>query len=269
MAVQQWEGRTSLLVGEENIEQLHKAHVLIVGLGGVGSYAAEAICRAGIGNITIVDGDKVEASNRNRQLPALSSTEGQWKVDIMAARLRDINPDVNLTIHKVFVKDDVADEILDTRFDYVMDCIDTLAPKVHLIRKSRERGYPVVSSLGAAGRIRPELIRIEDISYSHNCHLAFYVRKKLRRHGIENNVTVVYSPETIDKEGVQLTETLQNKRSFLGTISFIPASFGLFCASVVIRTLLGQMDRLPVKAKKRRQTKKNISPTQSDNTTDP
>lgn len=256
MSINHWKSRTALLVGDDDIEKLHKAHVLIVGLGGVGSYAAEAICRAGVGNITIVDGDVVEASNRNRQLPALSSTEGQWKTDIMAARLRDINPDVNLTVHRVFMKEETADEILNTPFDYVMDCIDTLAPKVNLIRKARERGYPVVSSLGAAGRIKPELIRIEDISQSHNCHLAFYVRKRLKRFGIENTVTVVYSPELIDKKGVKLTDTLQNKRSFLGTISFIPASFGLFCASVVIRTIIGKMDKLPIKKKKRKPSKK-------------
>ena len=235
-----WMGRTEVLLGADDMQKLLHAHVLVVGLGGVGSFAAEAIARSGVGMMTIVDGDVVDPTNGNRQLPALHSTHGLWKADVVAQRLMDINPSLRLTVIKEFLKESAASALLDGRYDFVVDCIDTLAPKVNLIRKAVERGLPVVSSLGAAGRIDPMKIRIADICHSHQCQLAFYVRKRLRKFGIETGVTVVYSHEETDKSTIRLTEGLENKRSFMGTISYIPAIFGLMSASVVIRGIVGR-----------------------------
>ena len=228
-----------MLLGTKGLAKLKSAKVLVVGLGGVGAYAAEMICRAGVGSMTIVDGDKINSSNRNRQLLALISTQGKAKAELMGSRLLDINPGLDLTIVSEYIKDDMVIEILDTGFDYVVDAIDTLSPKIFLIFHSLQKKYKLVSSMGAGGRFDPLKITISDISGTTDCNLARILRKRLHRLGVREGFTAVYSPETIDKSKVLLSPGEQNKASVVGTVSYMPAAFGIACASVVIRDLAG------------------------------
>ncbi|MBE0644601.1 MAG: tRNA threonylcarbamoyladenosine dehydratase [Bacteroidetes bacterium] len=235
-----WLERTVLLLGEERVERLRNARVLVAGLGGVGAYAAEMICRGGVGRMTIVDGDKIQPGNRNRQLPALKSTEGHRKADVMAARLLDINPALQLEIIDEYIKDERLEEIVARGYDYVVDCIDTLSPKVFLIYNAVRLGMPVMSSLGAGGKMDPSQVRIDDISRSHHCRLGKMLRKRLHRLGIREGVTVVYSTEEVAKDSMIATEDEQNKKTVVGTISYMPPIFGCCCASVVLRNLMGE-----------------------------
>jgi len=244
MQIPDWLERTELLIGPDKIGRLNQANILVVGLGGVGAYAAEMICRAGAGTMTIVDGDKVHATNRNRQLIALSSLEGQPKAGIMAQRLLDINPDLHLTVIGEYIRDERMIEILDQPFDYVVDAIDTLAPKVFLIYHSRHKGHRVVSSMGSGGKMDPEQIRISDLSESYNCKLASILRKRLHHLGIYTGVKVVYSPETVSKDTVVMVDGEANKKTTVGTISYMPAVFGCYMASVVIREIIGSIIRI-------------------------
>jgi tRNA threonylcarbamoyladenosine dehydratase len=232
-----WLTRTELILGDEGLNKLKNANVLVVGLGGVGGYAAEMICRAGVGKMTIVDGDTVHSTNRNRQLPALKSTEGLAKTSVMAMRLKDINPDIDLSVIQEYIKDEKMIEILDMSFDYVVDAIDTLSPKIFLIFHSLQKKLPVVSSMGAGGKFDPARIGISDISETTDCPLARILRKRLHRLGIRDGFTAVYSTEGVDKSKVVATNGEQNKASIVGTISYMPAAFGIACASVVIRDL--------------------------------
>jgi tRNA A37 threonylcarbamoyladenosine dehydratase len=234
-----WQSRTELCIGSDKLKKLQSGNVLVVGLGGVGGYAAEMICRAGVGKMTIVDGDVIHPSNRNRQLPALKSTEGFSKAEIMGNRLRDINPDIDLTIICEYIRDERMIEILDTGFDYVVDAIDTLSPKVFLIYHSLKKSYPVVSSMGAGGKLDPSMVTIADISATTNCSLARTVRKRLHKLGIKDGFTAIYSPEKVSRERVMALKGESNKASAVGTISYMPAAFGIACASVVIRHLSG------------------------------
>ena len=236
--IHDWQERTALLIGNEALEKLAASHVLVVGLGGVGAYAAEQLCRAGIGKLTIIDGDKIESSNRNRQLPALSSTTGKRKVAVMTERLKDINPDAEIIGVDEFIKDDRMKEILSVKYDYVVDAIDTLSPKVFLVRISLENGLRVVSSMGSGGKLDPEKIKVADISESYNCRLARAMRKRLHRMGIEKGFTAIFSPEDVpDSAVLSPDEEMENQKSTVGTISYMPAIFGCVCASVVIRSL--------------------------------
>jgi tRNA A37 threonylcarbamoyladenosine dehydratase len=233
-----WLQRTELLIGAEGIEKLKKTHVLVVGLGGVGAYAAEQICRAGVGTMSLVDGDVVEETNRNRQLPALISTEGRPKAEILAARFRDINPGIKLHIYNQYLTDDEITNLLEAnRYDYVVDAIDTLSPKTFLIVKTLKAGYPLVSSLGAGGKYDPSLVTMTDISKTYNCGLARKLRKRLTKLGIYKGFDVVFSSELIEGEKV-IAVAGKNKASTVGTISYMPPVFGCFCASVVLRNLL-------------------------------
>ena len=189
--------------------------------------------------MTVVDGDIIHPSNRNRQLPALKSTEGMAKSMVMADRLKDINPDLDLTVIQEFIKDERMIEILDYGFDYVVDAIDTLSPKVYLIYHTLKRNFPLVSSMGAGGKFDPLKISIADISETTDCPLARYLRKRLHKLGIRKGFTAVYSPEVIGKEKIIATPGEKNKASVVGTISYMPAAFGVACASVVIRKLTG------------------------------
>ena len=237
-----WTERTELLLGEEKLNILRNAHVLVVGLGGVGAYAAEMIARAGVGRMTIADADVVGESNINRQLLALTSTIGRNKSEVMAERLRDINPQIDLTVIAEYIRDEKTYELLDAaRYDYVVDFIDTLSPKVNLIAASLERGYPVVSSMGAGAKTNPTLIEVKDIGKSHHCPLAHMLRKRLHKLGIRSGFWAVFSPEPV-REGAMIIAEETNKKSNVGTISYIPASFGCVCASVVVRDLLGEFD---------------------------
>lgn len=233
-----WQARTRLLLGEERLLKLRKANVLVAGLGGVGAYAAEQLARAGIGSMTIVDGDKIQPSNRNRQLPALISTTGSRKVQIMSERLMDINPELKLTSIDEYIKDQRMIDILETGYDYVVDAIDTLSPKVYFIYHTMRLGMPLISSMGAGGKLDPMQVRIADISETNNCKLAYYMRKRLHKLGVWNGFKAVYSPEEVSRDAVELAEGEINKKSTVGTISYMPAVFGCFCASGVINDLL-------------------------------
>lgn len=233
-----WQVRTSLLLGDERIGMLSKAHVFVVGLGGVGAYAAEMLCRAGVGQLTIADADVINASNRNRQLLALTSTTGMAKADLMAQRLLDINPDLQLTSLQTYLHGADFEEILSAnKFDYVVDAIDTLSPKVNLISLCLQKNIPIVSSMGAGAKLDPEKIEIKDISKSHHCSLAHMLRKRLHKLGIRKGFKVVFSSEDPIAEAVQLCDNERNKKSIVGTISYLPAIFGCYCASVVLRDL--------------------------------
>ena len=237
-----WCERTELLLGAEKAEKLRQSHVLIVGLGGVGAYAAEMIARAGVERMTIVDADTVGMSNINRQLVALHSTVGQPKAEILAARLRDINPDIQLTVIEEYIKDEETDKLLDRQpgYDFAVDAIDTLAPKVNLIKGCLDRHIPLVSSMGAGAKTDPTLVEIKDIGKSHHCPLAHMLRKRLHKIGIRSGFPVVFSPEAV-REGSMILCEEQNKKSNVGTISYMPAVFGCACASVAVRTLLEEM----------------------------
>lgn len=235
-----WLERTTLLLGEEKLEQLKRANVLVVGLGGVGAYAAEMIARAGVGRMTIADADTVSTTNINRQLIALHSTIGREKSDLMAERLRDINPEIELTVINRFIKDDETDALLDSdHFDFVVDAIDTLSPKLALIKGALDREIPLVSSMGAGAKTDPTKMEICDISRTHHCPLAHMLRKRLHKIGIRKGFHAVFSPEPV-REGAMILCEEQNKKSNTGTISYIPALFGIGCASVVVRSLIGE-----------------------------
>ncbi|MFO7844214.1 MAG: tRNA threonylcarbamoyladenosine dehydratase [Bacteroidales bacterium] len=238
MHTENWQERTELLMGNEKINKLKDAHILIVGLGGVGAYAAENLCRAGIGELTIVDGDTLHPSNKNRQLIALESTMGKSKVQILSERLRDINPELKVNSKQAFIKDNQMIDILNKPYDYVVDAIDTLSPKVYLIYHARKKGLKIVSSLGSGGRMDPTKVTIKDISKSYNCRLGFLLRKRLRKLGISKGVKVVFSEEKADESAVIVDEPGQNKKSTVGTISYMPPIYGCFCASVVIRDMI-------------------------------
>ena len=234
-----WMSRTELLLGEEKLEQLINKNVLIVGLGGVGGICAEMIARAGVGRITIVDGDAVDLSNCNRQVAALHSTAGKLKAEVMAEQLKDINPNLALTVITDFIKEEKTIALVESQaFDYAVDCIDTLSPKVWFIKACIDRKIPVVSSLGAGGKLDPLKIEVADISRSYKCNLARYVRKYLHKEGIYSGVQVVFSPEDVDQGRIIETEKAFPKKSIIGTISYMPAIFGCMVASVVIRDLL-------------------------------
>ena len=237
-----WLERTELLLGEEKLARLKRAHVLVVGLGGVGAYAAEMVARAGVGKMTIADADAVNTTNINRQLVALHSTVGRQKADILAERLRDINPEIDLTVVNRYIRDEETYRLLDAaRYDYAVDAIDTLSPKLALIAAALERRLPLVSSMGAGAKTDPTRIEIADIAKTHHCPLAHMLRKRLHKIGIRSGFRAVFSPEPI-REGAMILCEEQNKKSNVGTISYLPALFGIGCASVVIRGLTGELD---------------------------
>lgn len=235
-----WTERTELLLGAEKLARLTSSRVLVVGLGGVGAYAAEMLARSGIGSLTIVDADEIAPSNINRQLIALHSTVGASKADILAARLLDINPDLQLSARHEYLQGTAIENLLEEGFDYVVDAIDTLTPKVSLIKGALDRNIPLVSSMGAGAKTDPTLLEIKDISKSHHCPLAHMLRKRLHKLGIRRGFRVVFSPEPV-REGSMILCEETHKKSNVGTISYMPALFGCYCASVVIRDLLGEM----------------------------
>jgi tRNA A37 threonylcarbamoyladenosine dehydratase len=233
-----WLSRTSLLIGEEALKRLTQKHVMVVGMGGVGSFAAEFIARAGIGRMTIIDGDVVDPSNRNRQLPALATTHGQPKVQIMAERLKAINPELQLEIVQQFVNPEMVQNMLALKPDFVVEAIDSLTPKLNFMRQAYEAGIPSVSSMGAGAKLDPTQLRVVDISKTYNCPFAQQIRKTLRAQGIRKGIQVVFSPELPVKESLMMTDGSNYKKSAYGTISYMPATFGAVAASVAIRKLM-------------------------------
>lgn len=233
--------RCDLLLGSENLEKLNRSHVLVVGLGGVGGYAAEMLARSGVGRLTIVDGDVVSTTNINRQLIALHSTVGKSKAEILRNRLLDINPALIVDTVAEYVDSDSFGALLDSEhFDYVVDAIDTLAPKVALICESLKRDLPLVSSMGAGSKTDPTQLQIRDISKSHHCPLAHMLRKRLSKQGVKSGFLVVFSPEAV-RAGSMILCDERNKKSNVGTISYMPPLFGIYCASVVLRALIGEI----------------------------
>lgn len=234
-----WLSRTSLLIGEENVQLLTTKHVMIVGLGGVGSFAAEFIVRAGVGKVTIVDGDVVDPSNRNRQLPALATNHGVSKATIMEERLKAINPELQINVVKEFVNPTMVESLVALQPDYIIDAIDSITPKLTFISQAFQSKIPIVSSMGAGAKLDPTKLQVVDISKSHTCPFAQQIRKMLKkRHGITKGLQVVFSTELPDKDSLMLTDGSNFKKSAYGTISYLPAVFGATCASVVIRNFL-------------------------------
>lgn len=233
-----WNTRTELLLGKERMDYLAQCHVLVVGLGGVGAYAAEQLCRAGIGQMTLVDADTVNDSNLNRQLPALHSTLGEPKVEVVGRRLMDINPALRLTLRNEFIRDERTEALLEAApYQFVVDAIDSLSPKVFLIYHAFQRQIPIISSMGAGAKMDPSQIRIADISKTTNCALAKAVRKRLRGLGVNKGIPVVFSTEMANPQAVIEVDNETCKRTTTGTISYMPAMFGCFLASYVLRTI--------------------------------
>lgn len=233
----QWQERAALLFKEEGIDKLTKANILVVGLGGVGSFAAEFLARAGVGKMTIVDGDTVDITNINRQLPALHSTVGKPKVSIVSQRLIDINPELELTSVEEFLSPERAFEIVTPEFDYVIDCIDSVTPKLNLIIAAKRNHVKIISSMGAGGKMESAKVKVSDISKSVNCKLARTIRRRLKEHKIDK-LKVVYSSEIQDESSLKMTDGKNFKKSFYGTNSWMPCLFGLHAAETVVTYLL-------------------------------
>ncbi len=233
-----WKERTELLVGPEGLERLFESSVAVIGLGGVGAYAAEMLCRAGVGHLILLDSDVVSESNKNRQLIALDSTIGKPKSAVLAERLKDINPDVRLTLINCYLEEGGIQQLLgEYKVDFLVDAIDTLAPKIALIKYCVESGIPHVSSMGAGAKFDATAVRLADLSKSYNCPLAYILRKKLRKVGISKGFKVVFSEELPRREAIVAVEE-RNKKSNVGTISYLPAVFGCVCAQAAVEHLL-------------------------------
>lgn len=236
--MEEWKQRTQLLLGDEKMGRLQRAHVLVVGLDGVGAYAAEMICRAGVGRMTIVDADTVQPTNINRQLPALHTTIGRQKAEVLEARFKDINPELELRVLPVYLKDENIPELLDAAtYDFVVDAIDTLAPKCHLIAEVMKRHIKIVSSMGAGAKSDITQVRFADIWDTYHCGLSKAVRKRLQKMGIKRKLPVVFSTEQADPKAILLTEDEMNKKSTCGTVSYMLAVFGCYLAEYVIKRL--------------------------------
>lgn len=235
-----WLARTELLLGNEALEKLKSKHILVVGLGGVGAYAAEQLCRSGIGEMTIVDADVIEETNINRQLIALTSTLGKLKTELLQERLLQINPDIKIHVIHQFVKDEGAIELLNkASFDYVLDAIDTLAPKISLIYYVLEKKIPLISAMGAGGKLDTSKIQVVDINKTYQCKLALMVRKRLHHLGIKTGFKAVFSPEIVPNHAIILDSMPdKNKLSVVGTISYMPPMFGCHMAAAVIQDLI-------------------------------
>ncbi|MFY9241967.1 MAG: tRNA threonylcarbamoyladenosine dehydratase [Polaribacter sp.] len=233
-----WLERTELLVQKEGLEKLQNANILIIGLGGVGSFAAEFIARAGIGKMTIVDGDVFDVTNKNRQLPALDSTIGKPKAKVLEARLKDINAELELTVLEEFISPERALAIVTNEFDYVLDCIDSITPKLNLLIAAKRKKVKLISSMGAGGKLDATKIKVTDIGKTRNCKMAKFLRKRLKKVGITKGIKAVYSEEIQIPESLKTTDGKNYKKSFYGTISYMPAAFGLQAAAHVINYLL-------------------------------
>ena len=237
--MENWQERTEMLFGEEGCSRLKAATVVVVGVGGVGGFAAEMLARAGIGHLVIVDSDEVSVTNRNRQILALTSTVGRPKCDVLKERLEDINPDIIVTTISSYVTGENNDELFDgLDADFLVDAIDTLTPKIYLIKYCLDRGIPMVSSMGAGAKVDATAVRIADISETRMCPLAHMLRKRLHKIGIYSGFKAVFSIEEPRRESVVIEES-RNKKSQVGTISYLPSVFGAACAQVAILQIVG------------------------------
>jgi len=234
-----WLNRTELLLKKDKLDKLRQANVLVVGLGGVGSYAVEFLVRNGIGKLTIVDGDKIDETNLNRQLPALGSTIGKYKAEVLAERIRDIHPEIDLTVIRRFLNPEDFEALLDSgKFDYIIDAIDSVSPKIYLILAAKRRKIKIVSAMGAGGKTDPSQVKVSDISKTRDDFLARVIRKRLKKHGVHKGVKCVFSTELQDADALQMTDNTGFKKSHYGTMSYMPALFGLYAAATVINYLI-------------------------------
>ena len=232
-----WQERAELLFKAQGLQNLKNSKVLVVGVGGVGSFAAEFLARAGVGNLTIVDGDVVDITNINRQLPALHSTVGLSKIEVVGNRLMDINPELNLTKVQEFLSPERAFEIVNSNYDYVLDCIDSVTPKLNLIIGAKRNRVKIISSMGAGGKMEASKVKVADITNTVNCMFAKTIRRRLKEHKIDK-LKVVFSSEIQDETSLKMTDGSNYKKSFYGTNSYMPGLFGLYMAETVIRYLL-------------------------------
>lgn len=238
-ATPHWSQRTHLLYGEERAARIAAAHVLVVGTGGVGAYAAEMLCRAGVGCLTLLDADEVSPSNINRQLPALHSTIGRPKVEVLAERFLDINPAVKLCVRKEYLMAEDAEALLDAEaYDFVIDAIDTIAPKVALLAAALRRRQPIVSSMGAGAKTDITQIRFADVWDTYHCGLSKSVRSGLARAGLKGRkLPIVFCAQQADRAALLTVENERNKKTTTGTVSYMPATFGCFLAQYVLERL--------------------------------
>ena len=237
-----WQSRTELLLTKEGLKKLKQSHVLVVGLGGVGSFAAEFLARNGIGELTLVDGDTVDITNINRQLPALHSTIGRPKTEVVGERLKDINPEIKLHLINKFIEpDEFKNLVASAGFDYIIDAIDSVSPKIYLILAAKRHKIKIVSAMGAGGKMDPSKIKVADISKTRDDFLARVIRKRLRKHGIQKGVKCVFSNELQNAESLQMTDNTGFKKSHYGTVSYMPALFGLHAAATVIKFLVSSI----------------------------
>ena len=242
-----WLERTALLIKDEPLEKLKNTNVLLVGLGGVGSFAAEFLVRAGIGQLTIVDGDIVDITNINRQLPAVTSSIAKSKAELMKARLLDINPELDLIAVNKFLNPDETTELVNKyNYDYVMDCIDSITPKLFLLKAAKLKGCKIISSMGAGGKTDSMKLKYADISKTHMCPFAAYIRKRLKAEEVYSGIMTVFSEEQPDRSSIKMTDGSNFKNSFYGTISYIPALFGLHMASWVVQDISGIFEPTPL-----------------------
>ena len=231
--------REKMLIGEKNLNQLHASKVLIFGVGGVGGYVCEALARSGIGSMTLVDHDTVSVSNINRQIIALHSTVGEYKVDVMKNRILDINPNCHVTVKKMFFLPENEKEFNFEEYDYIIDCIDTVTAKLHIIEKAINLNIPVISSMGAGNRLDPTKIIITDISKTQDDKLAKVVRTELRKRGINHCKVVISLEKALTCKWQDEEENkASGKRSTPGSSAFVPSAFGLVIASAVVKELL-------------------------------
>ncbi len=236
----EWLGRSRLLIGEEKLQKLIASHVMVIGLGGVGSFAAEFICRNGVGKITIIDGDVVDPTNRNRQLPALATNHGMFKTAIMEERLRSINPEIEITTVAEFISPEMVEKLLQLQPDFIIDAIDSVTPKLTFIKIALQHQIPMVSSMGAGGKLDPTQIQVADISKTFNCPFAQQLRKMLKKDKIYTGLQAVFSPEENVKESLMMTDGSNYKKSAYGTMSYMPAAFGGVAASVALRHIMNK-----------------------------
>lgn len=227
--------RTELLLGRESIEKLKNSYIAIFGIGGVGGYTAEALARSGVGKLDLIDNDTVALSNINRQIIALHSTVGRYKVDVMKERIYDINPDAEVNAIRCFFLPENKDEFDFGKYDYIVDAVDTVSAKIAIIEEAKKAGVPVISSMGAGNKLHPEMFELADISKTSVCPLAKVMRNELKKRGI-TDVKAVYSKEPPIKSGV-IDE--KSGKPVPGSISFVPSAAGLIIAGEIIRQLTG------------------------------
>lgn len=231
--------RMTLLIGQEQVNNLQKSNILVVGLGGVGGFVVEFLARAGVGKMTIVDGDGVDDTNKNRQIIALDSTIGQPKVELIAKRLLDINPKIEVEVIHEFLEPERMLEVVGKGYDFVLDCIDSVQPKFFLILACKRHNVPFISSMGAGGKMDVSKVKVMNIWKTENDRLAYQIKKRLKKKKALRKFKVVCSTEPVNEEALEFTDGSNYKKTYYGTISYMPAIFGLYMAEHVLKKLMG------------------------------